>query len=155
MSDIEAVIRWVAALAAVFAVGLPLSALLFEDQADSGPWFAVPVGLLAVVGPAWFASAAFGLPWTRATLVAWLAAALVAAWALARRRGMGLGSLAIRAALPGAVLLALLAAGIALRGFTPDITGTEKPMDVAFLASAMRADLMPPPRRAQFQTLAV
>ena len=39
----------------------------------------------------------------------------------------------------------LFAAYVWLRGFTPQILGTEKPMDVAFLASSMRAVAMPPP----------
>lgn len=145
MSDVEAVLRWLGALAAVFAVGLPLSALMFGDEADGGPWFAVPVGLLAVVGPPWFISAGLGLPYSTAILVGWLIASLIAAWALSRRRGLGLLDLARRGVPAGAVLFSLLVAGIALRGFTPDITGTEKPMDAAFLASAMRADRMPPP----------
>ena len=44
----------------------------------------------------------------------------------------------------GASLL-LFAAYVWLRGYTPQILGTEKPMDVAFLASSTRAVTIPPP----------
>ena len=41
--------------------------------------------------------------------------------------------------------LLFFAAYVWLRGYTPQILGTEKPMDVAFLASSMRAVSIPPP----------
>ncbi len=41
--------------------------------------------------------------------------------------------------------LLLFAAYVWLRGYTPQILGTEKPMDVAFLASSTRAVTIPPP----------
>lgn len=145
MSDLEAIVRWVAALAAVFALGVPLSILLFGDQANEGGWFAVPVGLLALVGPPWFVSAALGVPYSSPVLGLWLAVALLGGWLIASRRGVGPRSIAASGVLPAAALFALLALAIALRGFTPDITGTEKPMDAAFLASSMRTEAMPPP----------
>ena len=39
----------------------------------------------------------------------------------------------------------LFAAYVWLRGYTPQILGTEKPMDVAFLASSARTTTIPPP----------
>ena len=41
--------------------------------------------------------------------------------------------------------LLLFVAYVWLRGYTPQILGTEKPMDVAFLASSTRAVTIPPP----------
>ncbi|MFM8593886.1 MAG: DUF2298 domain-containing protein, partial [Chloroflexota bacterium] len=42
------------------------------------------------------------------------------------------------------IQLAIFAAGVWLRGFTPDLTGTEKPMDIAFLSSSAITTVMPP-----------
>ncbi|MFM9106443.1 MAG: DUF2298 domain-containing protein [Chloroflexota bacterium] len=148
MTDAEAILRWLGVVLAFAAAGLPLARLLLPSGGFAAAALAPPVGVLAGVFPAWFAAAAFGVPYSTAGL--WASLAIVSAVggaALARRvRGGAPGQGAARSVLPAlGVVVAGFASGVWLRGFTPDLTGTEKPMDIAFLASSMRTISMPPP----------
>ena len=85
------------------------------------------------------------MPFSGIAVTAVVIVAAVVGWPLVFRRRQ-----ADRAWLRSLILvevasLLLFAAYVWLRGYTPQILGTEKPMDVAFLASSTRAVTIPPP----------
>lgn len=148
MSDLTAAIRWAGVLAACFAAGWPLARLLRRNSGFPAATLALPLGLLAGIFPLWFVAAGFGGAYSTVGLWVSLGVVGIAGWvALFRFQGRGavdpdgVSGMAIAFTL----IAVAFAAGVWLRGFTPDLTGTEKPMDAAFLASSMRAVSMPPP----------
>jgi YYY domain-containing protein len=144
VSDGEAVVRWLAVMTVVWLAAVPLAAWLCRPLATRGAGVAAPLGLLLVVWPGWFAAAGFGLPY--ATWMPWASGAVLGAfgWIVAVRAG------AIDRRLVGpfgslvTVWVAAFLAAAWVRGFTPDLTGTEKPMDAAFLSASAIATAMPP-----------
>ena len=101
--------------------------------------------MLAAVYPAWLLASFRVVPFSGSVVIAVVIVAAVLGWSLVIRRRQ-----ADRAWLRSLVLvevasLLLFAAYVWLRGYTPQILGTEKPMDVAFLASSTRAVTIPPP----------
>lgn len=138
-----------------YAVAFALSALLYPavfratpGLPDRGLTLAGPLGLLlAVIGPWW--TAAVGIaPFTDSLLLGLPVVVGVALWTWEIRRGELLPYLRRRlGALIGwqVLTLALFLGYVVFRGFNPDAAYTEKPMDMAFLASAIRATEMPPP----------
>lgn len=165
MSDTAAAVRWLLALELI-AWGLyPYLYLATPGLRDRGLTFARPFGLLLLVYPVWFL-AALGLPvFTAPVLLAALIGLAAAGWSVAlhqrfhtsadRRSGTD-----ARAGAPGdqpspwrgggyllaseALFLASFAGYLWLRGFNPEILGTEKPMEIGFLSAATRATTMPP-----------
>jgi YYY domain-containing protein len=145
MSDFEAVVRWYLVLAAAAAVGLPISMFVFGNAWRRAPWFARPIGMLAVLFPTWYLSSATSIPYSTTGL--WITAALlaIAGWLLVIRCfSLDRRFLTNLAMAEIATLISFLGA-LWLRGFTPDILNTEKPMDAAFLSSTIRTVSMPPP----------
>lgn len=141
-------IHWYLAVSLLGWVGYPILYRACARLMDRGVSLVRPAGLLLVVVPVWWTSETLSLPFRVETLVA--AAGVVAL------AGMGL-ELACPGALPfikhrwrlvGVLeLMSLLAfvLYVAFRGFQPDIAYTEKPMDLAFLASATRTERLPVP----------
>jgi YYY domain-containing protein len=82
----------------------------------------------------------FGAP----ALIAVVIVAAVLGWSFVLRRQADHAWLRCLILVEATSLL-LFAAYVWLRGYTPQILGTEKPMDVAFLASSTRAVTIPPP----------
>src|SRR6478736_6347630 len=145
MSDFEAVIRWYLVLAAAAAIGLPIGMFVFGNAWRRAPWFARPIGMLAILFPTWYLSSATSVPYSTTGL--WITAGLVAiaGWFFVIRRfSLDRRFLFNLISAEVATLVAFLGA-LWLRGFTPDILNTEKPMDAAFLSSSIRAVTMPPP----------
>ncbi len=145
MSDFEAVIRWYLVLAAAAAIGLPIGMFVFGNAWRRAPWFARPIGMLAILFPTWYLSSATSVPYSTTGL--WITAGLVAiaGWFFVIRRfSLDRRFLFNLISAEVATLIAFLGA-LWLRGFTPDILNTEKPMDAAFLSSTIRAVSMPPP----------
>lgn len=145
MSWIEAAIRWYAVLAALTWAFAPGVRWLCARLPDRGASLTRPLAMLAAVYPAWLL-ASLGLTVYYGAVV-WLSVALAAAlgWGLSLRRGDEVVPWLRSLAAAEIASVGLYAAYLWLRGFTPRILGTEKPMDVAFLASSMRAVAMPPP----------
>ena len=144
MSDFEAVVRWYLVLAVAAAVGLPIGIFLFGNAWRRAPWFARPIGMLSLFFPTWYLSGISSFPFT--TIGLWISAAAIAAIAwffVVKRVSFDRNFLINLASAEVATLIAFLGA-LWLRGFTPDILNTEKPMDAAFLAASIRADSMPP-----------
>src|SRR5690606_4907653 len=138
-----------------YGVAFALSALLYPavfratpGLPDRGLSLAGPLGLLfAVAGPWWLAATGI-TRFTDTLLVAFPLVIGVALWVWEIRRGEILPYLrrnVATALLWPTVALALFLGYVVFRGFNPDAAYTEKPMDMAMLASAIRATEMPPP----------
>ena len=145
MSWLEAAVRWYAVLAAMTWAFAPAVRWLCDRMADRGATMARPLAFLGAIYPAWLAAsvgiAAFGAEGVWGTV----AVAAVLGWVLTVRRGGELRAWFRDLVVAETASLGFFTAYVWLRGFTPDILGTEKPMDVAFLASSMRTIAMPPP----------
>ena len=145
MSWVEAAIRWYAVLAALTWAFAPGVRWLCTRLPDRGVSLTRPLAMLAAVYPAWLL-ASLGLTGFGGAVV-WVSVALAASlgWGVSLRRGGEVVPWLQSLAIAEIASIGLFAAYVWLRGFTPQILGTEKPMDVAFLASSMRAVAMPPP----------
>jgi YYY domain-containing protein len=151
---------------------VPLAALAFGRLPGAGLGFAKPLGLLLVTWFVWMAASVTPVRYgTTAVLVAVallaVAGGLAAArqrtlasrlgrpgkgW-LARRRAEWIGARALPAEDPARVPLWLgsevvfavaFAAMALLVAYSPDVWGTEKPMDMAFVNAANASDSFPP-----------
>jgi YYY domain-containing protein len=141
---VEAAARWYLVLAAITWAFFPAVSWLCRALPDRGATFARPIAMLAAVYPAWLLASLRVTPFAAPPLIAVVIVAAALGWSFVVHRQ------AERAWLRSLVLvevasLLLFATYVWLRGYTPQILGTEKPMDVAFLASSMRASTIPPP----------
>src|SRR5215212_1851245 len=145
MSWVEAAARWYLVLAAVTWAFFPAVSWLCRPLPDRGVTLARPIAMLAAVYPAWLLASFHRVPYSGTAVTAVVIVAALLGWTLVLRRQQ-----AERAWLRSLILvevasLVLFAAYVWLRGYTPQILATEKPMDVAFLASSTRAVTIPPP----------
>lgn len=133
----------------VFGIGvaaLPLAELVFGRLPWGGLVFARPLGLAAAAFPVWLLASVEAVPYRRAGVLAALGV-LALVGTLLRRRGLGrLGTSRRRSVWAGGEIVFTVAfAGCALlRAFSPDVWQTEKPMDMALVNAAGRADWFPP-----------
>jgi YYY domain-containing protein len=151
---------------------VPLAALAFGRLPGAGLGFAKPLGLLLVTWAVWMAASVTPLPYATATVIGAIAvmavAGLLAAvrqralaarlgdtrggwWA--RRRAEWVGARALPAEDPvrrrlwlgSEVVFAVTFAAMALLvAYSPDVWGTEKPMDMAFVNAANASSSFPP-----------
>jgi uncharacterized membrane protein len=142
VSWFEASARWYLVLAAMTWGLAPLARLLCANLADRGVTVARPLAMLAVVYPLWLVASLDILPYTTTGLWLILILASIAGWGYAiYRREVSRPWLRSMLVAEG-LSVAVFAAYLWLRGFTPEIVGTEKPMDSAFLSSSMRSEAM-------------
>lgn len=129
-------------------LAFPLTWLLFRNLADGGYAFSKVIGLLLVGYVYWLSGSAGILPNERLSIVLVALAVGIAGAVIAWRQRAELAALIHRRwpvfLAADAVFLAFLAATALLRSYMPEIDGTEKPMDFAFLNAALRADSFPP-----------
>ncbi|MBI4497936.1 MAG: hypothetical protein HY689_08575, partial [Chloroflexi bacterium] len=139
---------WWAALQALSLATVPLARLLFRSLPDRGYAFTKVLGPLLLAVLLWWSGSLSLLPNQRGTVLL-LAYALVlgglAGLGLLRREG---------AALPRRMLLAVVLTEVVfgatfafwavVRAYSPEIDGTEKPMDFAFLNASYRSRTFPP-----------
>mgnify|MGYP005850116343 CR=1 FL=1 len=143
------VFRWWAVVEAVALAALPLADWLLGRLPSRGYALAKALGLM-VVGYALWLGATFGVLGNAEVTVALLVAGLaLLSWLKVapgrpplselwqQRRGLVLTVEAL-------FFLAFLAWAI-FRAYDPDIVGTEKPMEFAFLNALLRSDRFPPP----------
>jgi YYY domain-containing protein len=151
---------------------LPLAALAFGRLPGAGLGFAKPLGLLLLTWGVWMAASVTPVPYGTATIL--VAAGLLAmAGGLAaarqralaarlaepaegwwgRRRAQWIGARALpredpdrlRLWLGSEIVFAVAFAGMALLvAYSPDVWGTEKPMDMAFINAANASESFPP-----------
>jgi YYY domain-containing protein len=140
-----AALRWYGLLAALTWAFAPAVAWLCRALSDRGVTLARPVALLGAIYPAWLLASLGALPFGATPMLLTALAAGAVGWGPSARRH-GLDRVWLRGLLAAeAASLACFLAYLWLRGFTPAILHTEKPMDFAFLASSARAVVMPPP----------
>jgi len=140
----EAAARWYLVLAAVTWAFFPAVSWLCRPLLDRGATLARPIAMLAAVYPAWLLASLHVLPYGAPVVLAVVIVAALVGWSFVFRCQVD------RAWLRSLILveltsLLLFATYLWLRGYTPQILGTEKPMDVALLASSTRAVTIPPP----------
>lgn len=145
MSFLPEIGSWYGVLLALTWGIAPWIRLLAWRLPDYGVSLARPLGLLAMVYPLWLLASLDLLPYSTTGLwISWAVLSVSGWWVVLRRRLITLGwlrSLAVVEILALSVFLGY----VWLRSFTPEISGTEKPMDVAFLSSSARTVSMPPP----------
>lgn len=145
MSAIEAAGRWYLVLLACTWALAPLVRWLCAALPDRGATLARPIALLLAVYPTWLLASLGILPFGPAPLVATLVIAATIGWGrLLRQPGRDF-SWVRSFAWTEAASLAAFALFAWFRGFNPDILNTEKPMDVALLASSAQTATIPPP----------
>lgn len=137
-------VSWLLAIELIGAGALPLAARLFRFLPDRGFIFAKPLGVLLVAYLCWIFGVLGILRFQRGTIIAILVAVAVAGWATWGRETLKQLSQArlLLVASEAVFLLGLLGAAL-IRAHNPDITGTEKPMDFAFLNAFYRTDTLP------------
>ncbi len=137
-------VKWYLVLvAASWGLG-PLVMLVCRRLPDRGVTLVRPLALLGVVYPTWLLASLKVLPYSTAGLWATLGLLTAAGWAWAiRTRQISTEWLRLMLIAEG-ISLAAFAAYIWLRGYTPAMLNTEKPMDSAFLSATARTTVMPP-----------
>jgi YYY domain-containing protein len=127
---------------------LPLTVRLFANLPDRGYAFARPLGLL-VVGYLFWQGSMFGiLPSDRGSVAILLVATGFACWSLLWRDVTAIRDLwtSRRWLIAGTevVFLGAFALWAFVRAHNPEIAGTEKPMEIAFLNGVLRSERFPP-----------
>ena len=144
MSSVEAATRWYLVLAAITWALAPGIRWLCLPLADRGATIGRPIAMLTALYPAWLLTSLGIASFGAGVVIGVVVVAAVLGWAtVVWRREADLRWLRDLFLVELASML-LFGAYIWLRGYTPQILGTEKPMDVAFLASSTRAVSMPP-----------
>ncbi len=145
MSAFPDSVRWFSTVLLVTLACAPVARLLAARLPDRGAFIASPIGLLTMIWPIWFLASVSPVPFTTAGL--WITTAVVAAvgWGVLYRNGGVDRAWLAHLAVAQLIALVAFAGYIWLRGYTPQINSTEKPMDMALLASSARATEMPPP----------
>ncbi|MFT4039795.1 MAG: DUF2298 domain-containing protein [Thermomicrobiales bacterium] len=144
MSALEAALRWYAALLLITWAFAPAVRWLCASLSDRGAAVTRPLALLAAVYPAWLLAGLGVVPFGAAPVIATVVIAGAVGWvAFARDPSRDLAWLRTLA-ITEIASAALFAGYVWLRGFTPQILNTEKPMDVALLASSARSLSIPP-----------
>ena len=144
MSEFLAALRWLLALELVGLAGLPLARWLFGRLPGRGYAFARPLGILLASYVLWILGILGFLRLTAPSFLLCLGAVFGLGWALGGRLDLGSHERRQMALLEAAFVTAYAAAA-AVRAFNPEIAGTEKPMEFAFLNAILRSRELPPP----------
>jgi YYY domain-containing protein len=148
VSQLWHVLAWWLVLQLFALAVLPAVLRIFRNLPDAGWAFARPVGLL-FVGFLFWHGATFGLlsnAWPSILGTLLVVAALC--WVLGWREAVGLAAFVRerrRTILTTEALFSLaFLAWVGVRAFDPDITATEKPMELLFLNGVLRSEQFPP-----------
>ena len=145
MSD---AVAWWFAAQFLGLLALPATFRLFRPLPDRGYAFAKPFGLLVVSYVLWMAAQARLLPNARGSVVLILAVLAAGSLWLLRGHRRELAAFLRRGwpvvLLTEALFLFMFVVWAYIRSHNPDITGTEKPMDFAFLNGVLRSEYFPP-----------
>lgn len=142
----DVTLRWYLVTTAVTLTLAPATFLLFRHVTDRGASVARPVALLLLVWPVWFlAGIGSGIvPFGPVTLWAALVLTGAVCWAVGWRAGAITPTALKHLVVAEAGFLAAFALFLWFRGYGPQANWQEKPSDLMMLASAMRAEHMPP-----------
>ena len=136
--------RWYIALMLITWGLAPAVRWLLGGLPDKGATVARPAALLFVLWPTWFLSGSVDIPFTSAGI--WLTLAVLAfiSWAWAYKQQWIVRDWIRTLLIVEAVSLVTFALYVWLRGYTPQLAYTEKPMDMMFMTSSYRTDSIPP-----------
>lgn len=137
-------VRWYLVLLLITWGFAPAVRWLFGSLPGRGAAVGRPAALLFVLWPTWFVSGSIGVPFTTAGIWLTLAAGAAVCWGWAYRQRWIDREWIRTLSIVEALSLAAFAAYIGLRGYTPQLAFTEKPMDMAFLTASYRTDQIPP-----------
>lgn len=144
MSELEAIVRWYASLTLVAVALFPFVAWLGDRLGPARYGLLRPLSLVTLTAVVWWPAAAFGLPFSRWTLLAALIIVGAVGWALFIRHRVPVSNWQAIVAFE-TLWLMVFALYVWFRGFQPDIINTEKPMEIALLSSVSRSTEVPAP----------
>jgi YYY domain-containing protein len=137
-------VRWYLVLVAVSWGLAPAARWLLGGLASRGAAVGRPLALLVVIWPSWFLAGVSPVPFTTIGLWLTLIALGAGSWMWAYRSGWVTREWLQTLLIVEALSLLAFAAYAGLRGYTPQITYTEQPMDIAFLTSSAQTQEVPP-----------
>src|SRR5215211_2610770 len=123
----------------------PAVSWLCRAVPERGATLARPIAMLAAVYPAWLLASLRVTTFGGSVVAAVLVVAAALGWPLLIKARQADRAWLRSLVLVETVSLLLFGTYVWLRGYTPQIVGTEKPMDIAFLASSTRGVTIPPP----------
>lgn len=139
---------WLLWLLILGVAAFPLAHRLMPGLASRGVALSPALGMLLVSYVAWLLASLHLVPFGRGSLLGALGlVALLSAWSEIAARGAALRWLRGHGgtvALFGVAFVVVFACFFWLRGYYSDVRSTEKPMEIGFLTSTMRARWMPP-----------
>ncbi|MGI8855170.1 MAG: DUF2298 domain-containing protein [Thermomicrobiales bacterium] len=139
---------WLLWLLVLGAVAFPLAHRLMPGLPSRGVAMSPALGMVLVAYLAWLLASLHLVPFGRGALLLALAVvALLSAWSEMASHGAAVRWLRRHGGLVaafGMAFVVVFACFFWLRGFYPDVRSTEKPMEIGFLTSTMRARWMPP-----------
>lgn len=138
-------LSWVVAVELLALAVLPMAVRLFRSLPDRGYVFAKPLGILVVVYVCWILGVIGALRFQPATIAVVLLLVGVGCWiAWGREARTLLVPVRRTVFLEEIFFLVALVLAAFVRAHNPEISGTEKPMDFAFLNALYRSDTFPP-----------
>ena len=152
-TDILAAFKWWAVLTAMGVIAFPIVHYLLKDLTDRGYAFSKLIGLLIVSFSFWlFGSLGFLKNNLGGILLGILALGILSAWALFKGRKSIADATSLDwvkgnwkyVAIAELLFVAVFALWVWVRAQNPSISGTEKPMEFAFLNSLSRSETFPP-----------
>ncbi len=144
MSNADAIFRWYGLLLAVSVAFAPWVRLLCARLPDRGATIVRPIALLGAIFPLWFLGGLDLLPYSTAGLWVTVAAAGISGWIVIYRLRLIDGGWLRALGVSEILAISAFIVYVWLRGFTPNIDNTEKPMDMALLSASARAESIPP-----------
>jgi YYY domain-containing protein len=144
-----AVLSWWLIMEVIGLLALPIALRLFRNLPERGYAFARPLGLL-LTGYALWMGASLGILGNSRTAILFILVLLgLASAAIWRREGedmLGFLRRNQRLIIATELIFALALFGwAAVRAYNPEISATEKPMEIAFLNAILRSERFPPP----------
>jgi uncharacterized membrane protein len=144
-----AVLSWWLTMEVIGLLALPVALRLFRNLPERGYAFARPLGLLLISYVLWM-GASFGFLANSRTAILFtlllLALASTAIWRRESKEMLAFLRQNQRLILATELIFALAFFGWALvRAYNPEISATEKPMEIAFLNAILRSERFPPP----------
>lgn len=144
MTWLDASARWYLVLIAVSWAFAPVIHWLCRALTDRGTTIVRPLAMLLAIYPGWLLSSLGVARFGADVVIVSMLCGAVLGWSFMVRQHAITRSWMASLVRVEAASFAAYVVYLWLRGFTPAILGTEKPMDVAFLASSARAVTMPP-----------
>ncbi|MBA2521253.1 MAG: hypothetical protein H0V24_16465 [Chloroflexia bacterium] len=145
MQWLDSAVRWYGLLLLISICWAPWVRLLCTALADRGASIGRPIALLGTIYPVWLLAS---LGWTPlSSLILWLTVGLagLSGWGLLIWRRTFDHHWLMALIVTEIVAVATFAGYVWFRGFNPELVGTEKPMEAAFLMSSTIATTEPPP----------